>query len=382
MSEKHLRYVKNYLESDELTERQRETIQRFDKHKVDFRHWKSIQTRLAYAKRLNHLGNQNHKPYEDMTEEDIINFLDSKNFAESTRNHYIICFRTFFAWLYGLPEGKGEYPDCIKNFKTPTPKETITKSMLITDQEKIDMIRCAGPNYRDAAIVTVLPESMFRPSEFLSMNIGDVVEKPFGFSVSCPKSKTYARSVPLVTSARYLAEYLNHHPHRDNPESPLWISFSNKSYAKRLALVSLIHLVHRLARRAGIKKRVYPYLFRHTGATYLALQDMNEAKMRILLGWSRNSPMPSRYTHLAGVDVEDAVLELHGIKKKPKTQLMASKFCPRCDEENGPEMTYCGKCATNLDFPLANMSDYKELLRKQEENQRKLDILMAERYDS
>ena len=52
MSEKEFRYTKKYLTSDELTGRQRETIQRFDKNKFDLRHWNSIKTRLAYAKSL------------------------------------------------------------------------------------------------------------------------------------------------------------------------------------------------------------------------------------------------------------------------------------------------------------------------------------------
>ena len=105
MSEKVLSaQVKKYLESDELTERQRETIQRFDKNKRDWGHLNSIYTRYNYARSLNHLGKQNHKPYEDMTEEDIINFLDSRNINETTRNHYIITFRTFFKYI--LESGK------------------------------------------------------------------------------------------------------------------------------------------------------------------------------------------------------------------------------------------------------------------------------------
>ena len=182
MSEKALRYIKTYLESEELTERQRETIQRFDKNKTDWRHWNSDQTRLAYAKNLYFLGRYCPKPYEDMTEEDIINFLDSKNINETTRSTHIVHFRTFFSWLYGLPEGK--YPDCISNLKPKNTLSELTKSDLITPDEMKRMITCAPPNYRDPAIPPVLQESCFRPSEFLSMNVGDVEEKYYGFYVA------------------------------------------------------------------------------------------------------------------------------------------------------------------------------------------------------
>jgi len=361
MSERDLRQVKKYLESDELTERQRETIQRFDKHKVDLRHWKSVHTRISYAKNLYFLGIYCPKPYEDMTEEDIINFLDSKNINERTRNSYIIHFRTFFRWLYGLPEG--HYPECVSDLKPQTLLSELTKSDLISDEDMKNMIRCASPNHRDPAIPPVLKETCFRPGEFLSMNIGDVEERDFGFSVTCRKSKTVTRSVPLVISARYLAAWLNHHPYRDNPEAPLWISLARNRFGKRLEIHSLNTIVIRLARRAGIKKRVYSYLFRHSGITYYAAEGKSDAQLRLIAGWSRTSTMPSRYTHLAGVDAENAILDIHGLRKRKSQPLLKPKVCPRCDEENNPEMTYCGKCATNLDRPLENMSDYKELLR-------------------
>jgi len=357
MSEKTLRYTKKYLTSDELTERQRETIQRFDKNKVDLRHWNSINTRLAYAKALYFLGRYCPKPYEDMTEEDIINFLDSRKINEASRSTHLIRFRCFFNWLYGLPEE--QYPDCISNLKPKNVPSKLIKSDLITEEDTKRMIACAL-NPRDRAIPPVLKESAFRPSEFLSMNVGDVEDKYYGFYVSCRDSKTVLRGVVLVWSARYLGEWLNHHPYRDNPEAPLWISLSRKNFGKRLKLVSLNLLLKRLARHAGIKKRIFSYLFRHSGATDLAIDDINEAKMRRYCGWSSTSNMPARYTHLAGTDVEDAVLEARGVKRKPRKLMMAPKICPRCGDENGAEKFHCGKCGASLDKPIHAFDEISE----------------------
>jgi len=381
MSERaRARAIKKYLEDEELTERQRETIQRFDKHKWDLRHWKSHETRLSFAKSLNDLGKYIQKPYEDMTQDDIINFLDSKNIAETTRTSYIYKFRTFFKWLYKLPDDK--YPPCVSELKPGSTEAEITKSHLVTIEEMKKLITCAPQNYRDPAVPPVLQESMFRPGEFLSMNVGDVEERDYGFLISCRKSKTVLRSVPLIWSARYLGEWLNHHPYRDDPDAPLWISLSPRNFGERLTVGGLNMLIHRIARRAGIKKRIYSYLFRHTGATWLATHKRNEAIMRILCGWSRNSTMPTRYTHIAGVDGEDAVLEIHGIKKKPTTTLMPSKFCPRCDEENGHEKIYCGKCGTNLDIPVSQLAEDKKVQKQIAEMQEEIDFLKSEpRFD-
>lgn len=348
MSEKDLRALKKYFEDPRLTERQREALKRFDKDKVDAEDWNSIHTRLNYAKALSYLGWSCPKPFEKMMKEDITNFFTEKEYSKSTRVSFKAAFKQFFRWLYGLPVG--QYPECVSWIKLKRVKSKLTKSDLVTEEETKRMIACAQ-NPRDPAIVSVLLESTFRPSEFLSMNVGDVEEKHYGFYVSCRDSKTVLRGVPLVWSSRYLGKWLNHHPYKDNPDAPLWISISNYSFGKRLVINSLTGLVKRIAIRAGVKKRVYPYLFRHSGATNLAVDDFHEAKMRRYCGWSPTSTMPARYIHLAGSDVENSILELRGVKVKPRKPMMEPKVCPRCEEENGPELTYCGKCGASLDKP-------------------------------
>jgi len=357
MSENTLRYIKRYLTSDELTERQRETLQRFDKHKRDVRKWKSVNTRLGYVKTLHSLGVYCSKPYEDMTEEDIINFLDSRNINEASRSTYIMQFRCFFNWLYDLP--KGQYPECISKLKPKNVPSKLIKSDLITEEDMKLMMVCAL-NPQNRAITPVLKECAFRPSEFLSMNVGDVEEKYYGFYVSCRDSKTDLRGVVLVWSARYLGDWLDHHPYRDDPEAPLWISFSRSNFGNRLTVGALNKLLKRLAGRAGIKKRIYPYLFRHSGATDLAIEGRNEAVMRRYCGWSSTSTMPARYTHLAGTDVEDAILEVRGVKRKPRKLMMVPKICPRCGEENGAEKFHCGKCGTSLDKTIHAFDEISE----------------------
>ena len=376
MSEKYFRSFKKYLEDPMLTERQLEIMRRFDKEKVATGDWNSIYTRYNYARALCHLGRSCPKPFEEMTKDDIINFFTDKKYSKTTKSSYLLCFKTFFRWVYGLPEG--QYPECVSWIKLKNVQSELTKSDLITEEEMKRMIAYTQ-NPRDRAIVPVLLETTFRPHELISSNVGDVEEKDYGFYVSCRRSKTVLRSVPLVWSARYLAQWLNHHPYRDDPDAPLWISIANCSFGKRLSVNSLNDLVKRLARCAGVKKRVYSYLFRHTGATDLAIDNFHETKMRRYCGWSPTSNMPARYVHLAGVDVEDAILEIRGIKRKPRKQMMEPKFCPRCGEENGPELTYCKRCGTNLDSPVGKISEVKELKKILFEMRGEIDDLKNER---
>jgi hypothetical protein len=67
--------------------------------------------------------------------------------------------------------------------------------------------------------------------------------------------------------------------------------------------------------KAKLKKRVYPYLFRHTRAT-LNATFMTEAEMCIYFGWEQGSKMPRIYVHLSGREVDDKLLRFYNLKKE------------------------------------------------------------------
>jgi len=69
--------------------------------------------------------------------------------------------------------------------------------------------------------------------------------------------------------------------------------------------------IKKIAKRAGIKKRIYPHLFRHTRATRL-LSELSESIGAKYLGWVPGSNMVRIYVHLANEDVEEAILKMHG----------------------------------------------------------------------
>ena len=74
----------------------------------------------------------------------------------------------------------------------------------------------------------------------------------------------------------------------------------------------------KIAKKAKIKKRIHPHLFRHSRCTYMA-NYLTEAQMNLYFGWIQGSDMPSVYVHLSGRDVDDAVLKANGITAKEET---------------------------------------------------------------
>jgi hypothetical protein len=122
--------------------------------------------------------------------------------------------------------------------------------------------------------------------------------------------------------------------------------------------------------RAGIKKRVYPHLFRHSRATHLA-NHLTESQLKQYLGWVQGSSMASVYVHLSGRDVDQALLALNGINANKEKE--AEKFkaidCPRCKNRNSPISKFCSSCGLALDVKTAIEAD---------ETRRRADKLITE----
>ncbi|QRF75149.1 Site-specific recombinase XerD [Thermoplasmatales archaeon] len=88
-------------------------------------------------------------------------------------------------------------------------------------------------------------------------------------------------------------------------------------------------------RRAGIKRRIYPHLFRHTRATILASRA-TEAPLETQMDWMHVSRMTQTYLHLSGRDHNMAILKVYGIEVKEDSSIDSERplNCPRCNEPN------------------------------------------------
>ena len=109
--------------------------------------------------------------------------------------------------------------------------------------------------------------------------------------------------------------------------------------------------IKRIAERAGIKKRVYNHLFRHTSATEKS-EILTTAQMCEYFGWTQASRMTETYVHLSGKNLDDTLLKSYGIIKENthKEKDLAPIQCPRCGTVNGATGKFCYKCGAALDM--------------------------------
>jgi ribosomal protein L40E len=136
-----------------------------------------------------------------------------------------------------------------------------------------------------------------------------------------------------------------------------------------LSYNSIRFIIEKLAKKAGITKRVNPHSFRHQ--SYTLSKQVNRAAVESLFGWCGDSRMASTYVHLSGKDIDDALLKLHGFKPEENKELknISVKTCPKCNENNSILSQFCKKCG----FPL----DTKTVV-KVDKNRRKLDEFVFE----
>lgn len=122
-------------------------------------------------------------------------------------------------------------------------------------------------------------------------------------------------------------------------------------------------LIRNLAQKAGLKKKVWPYLFRHASLTFMA-KILMEAKLELYAGWVHGSDMARRYVHFSARDLEEAILEVHGLKRAAKqAEIITPIERPRCRERNSPSNIRCSFCGYIIDRKLAIETEEKRAER-------------------
>jgi len=312
------------------------------------------------------------KPFGQATKEDIITLvgsIESKEYAENTKYDFKVILKMFYKWLKGddeqMPREVSWLRPRVRNHSHKLPES------LLTEEEVLRMAE-AAKTPRDKAMVLVLYETGCRIGELLSLRVKNVSFDQYGATLRVT-GKTGDRRVRIISSAPALASWLEHYEGAKDPEAVLWPPRSNNNHATNLAAMhrSVYKILETLAKKAGINKKVYPHLFRHSRATFLA-SKLTEAQMKEYFGWTQSSDMASVYVHLSGRDVDQALLALQGMAKPEdkKEEQMKVCFCPRCREKNSPAAKFCLRCGTPMNAQM--MAQVEEERRNADEIMNKL----------
>lgn len=321
-----------------------------------------------YTHKLRKIAEWLQKDFEAATKEDLQALMilltkgkareDGGAYSKGSVHGFRVTIKRFYKWLEGEDE---EYPDKVKWIKTSGCTTRIRSAgELLTIEEIEEMIRHAK-NPRDKAIIAFLYDSGSRISEMLSMKVKHIEFFEKSIKVTLPVSKTRPRAFPLSWCKIWMDTWMNNHPLNDDPEAPLW---SNLVDDGRTPLLNqtVNHILKAIASKAGIKKRVYPHLFRACSITHKQRQGFPESHIKEMHGLSKDTGVMKHYSHPSYDDLEESLMRMNGIPVEKKNDPMQGIKCPACGERNP---VYKATCACGLPTQIRRIPGGQDNLEKE-----------------
>lgn len=298
-----------------------------------------------YIPRLCQLADWIGKPFESTTKKDLEELVaeieKNPEYAPATKNIYRVTLKKLYKWL----EGNGEsYPEKIKWLKTVTKHRSNLMPEELLTSEDVQRLITAATNSRDKAFIHVLYESGCRIGEIMGMKIKHIAFDEHGVKIAVD-GKTGPRRVRLVASIHHLSYWLENHPEKDNPDATLWPLITREHKGDNMNYAAISRLLHHIAKKAKVKKKVNPHSFRHARATQLA-GLINQSHLARHMGWVDDTKMTAVYVHLSGKDIDNAILGAYGLK--PKDDQDTTLKCMRCAKSNEVNNRFCRDCGAPL----------------------------------
>jgi integrase/recombinase XerD len=368
----------------ELDESDRTDVMKFVEFMIDNENAKLWITRCITA--LISIRKFMRKSFRDARKEDIralINFIENeytyrnKHYKPSTIEKYKIILRLFYKVVYG---NNKFYPEQVNWYSIKVSKDKYRDSFSLDlgeffEEDEIEKLVISASSIQRKAIIACMYESGARPEEFLSLQNTDMSMDSKG-AVLILRGKTGERRIRIVSFAKFLEQWLEIHPLKFQNVFPLWVSEATNYKNQPLSLGGLRRIVKDVYDSSGLKnKHARPYILRHSRVTHVANHGFEHAQMCKMFGWSLNSKNPTKYIHMSGIRLDDAISSLsEGGKIQPQEYKLKTVTCTRCSEKISPGANYCGRCA----LPVNLLEEYTHEVDQKEENgalREKLDIM-------
>lgn len=217
---------------------------------------------------------------------------------------YVRAVRGFLQWCEEEGEGKVAKP------ALPTlPRRVLD----VLDREEIDRLEAAAQSERDRIIIRLLADCGLRAEELCTLRPESVIRRDRQAHLSVHGKGERDRLVPLPPSLlRRIESYVRNARPDDTRSGRLFVGLrrGRSGDYEPLTPSGLLQLVVRAADRAGIKKRVYTHLLRHSFITNALRSGMSPLLVAKIAGHSSLRMIERVYSHLTTDDAYDAMMEM------------------------------------------------------------------------
>ena len=252
---------------------------------------------LKYLSMLTRISTELKKPFDHVTQTDMEEFVQNleeermltrsnRHFSDESKADYKKTIKKFWKWKDG---NNIHYPEIVEWLDTSVK----VKEIPALSREEVDRLIEASASVRQRALIMVLFDSGARIEELLNVRLKPehvMWKEDIGcYMIRLEFSKTKPRTISLPFSTKYLREWLDAHPAKDNPQAQLF----------PIAYANLRMILYRLGKKV-LGKRVTAHVLRHSSATYFA-NKLNHYQLCYRYGWTMSSDQVNRYIDRAGI---------------------------------------------------------------------------------
>ena len=244
----------------------------------------------------------------DMQTKDSVNtflaVLNNSDRSIPTKNEIKSYLKKFLKWFYK----DLEMIENIKRESFDVNTAKINDNTLATEEDIKRMLRYAE-GFRDKALLFIEFQSGARPQEIVNLTWGDVKFQDNCADLNFYSGKTKkSRTFPLVKEAKtFLWEWKQHYLY-ENINSKDFVFPSRFSRDKPMTTANVNKILRTMAKKSGIKKDIWGYLFRHTRATRL-YEELPTPIVEQLLG---HRDMYNTYAHISNKKAREELLKKMG----------------------------------------------------------------------
>jgi site-specific recombinase XerD len=248
---------------------------------------------------LNHFINK--KDHEHINESEIKDFL--YQFKEhNTQRAYHSAVKAFYKYTCKQPNKFKWIQYCKRNRKLP----------IVLSPAEMQRIIFSCTNLKHKTIICLMYSTSIRVSEVISLKIADIDPDRMIIMIRDAKGGK-DRQVPLDP---ILLELIREYYNQYSPAEYLFNGQFDLKYSTR----SIAQFLQKYTDAAGINKRVYPHLIRHSSATHLLEAGLDLSIIQKVLG--HNSIQTTQgYTHISNTLISRVKTPLSYITIPVKNQI-------------------------------------------------------------
>jgi len=206
-----------------------------------------------------------------------------------------------------------------KPIKLKPPKKRVKNKIPLTIEEIRQLFQASEEDFRDNAILKVLYYGQLRRSELVNLNVDDIDFERQKIRINQGKGNQSDEINIHPDALKSISNYLKV---RELPITGHGNALFLSRERKRIGRTDIHTTIKKYAYCTGIKKRVYPHLFRISSITHMAEKGLNLEEIRMQSRHKRYDTLQS-YVQMSNNHVKKVYMksmDLYNEGKKHKTE--------------------------------------------------------------